>query len=172
MVFDGPVRLDERQFTLREAAFLADIPLPNVRNWIDRDIVKAGTNLAGRASLTLLDIAHLMVLHDLTINVPLGPTLAVQAADRVAGYIEAHSPRDAAGGLLLDLKAINPSAAFAFTCENGELRGDLVHPTRHEGHTFFAGPWGRAHILVPIAAILARVVGRLLEITSTTEPGA
>ena len=77
-----------------------------------------------------------------------------------------------AGGLLLDLKAINPTAAFAFVFEGDELRGDLVHPTRHEGHTFFAGPWGRAHILVPIAAILARVVGRLLEITSTTEPGA
>ena len=159
---DNPNHLDPKQLTLAEAADLAGLPETHIRNWLARGLFHLDEHFTGRLLFSVLDVVRLTAIHDLTERVLLGPTVASQAAELLARHIRERAPRDAIGNALLDLQAIPSSAAFALALIDGETRVALVDPTQPGGYTDLAGPWSRAHVIVPVAALLAHVAARIL----------
>ena len=111
--FEGPIYLDKPEFTFSEAAFIAELSEPNIRTWATRGLLKPERHYTGRFLLTALDMLRLGVMKDLTEAVPLGPTVAAQAAELICRYVRGHSPHDE-NGPFLDLQAINPALVYAF----------------------------------------------------------
>jgi hypothetical protein len=160
--FDGPVRLDDYRFTLVEAAALANVPDGSVRNWIKREVLQVGQlHFTGRHIFSLLDAVRLAAMHDLTIRVPLLPSDAVQAAEFLVREVVKRMPTDADGRPIADPNAIEPAIAVALAVVDGEMNVGLIDPTM-PGYAAWNGSWGRAHVVVPIKALVADVLFRLL----------
>ena len=164
--FDGPIYLDKPSFTFTELAFLGELPEPLIRRWYARGMLIPQRHLYGRLLLTPLDALRLAVMRDLTEVVPLGPTVASQAAEAICRYVRETSPRTDEGAFL-DLQAINPAMVFSFAYRSGEMGVDLLD--MRPGWTLPA-----ARVIVSPAELLARVSYRLLQLAAaaTSPQGA
>ena len=161
---EHPIRLDEPRFTTSQIVRLSGCSDKSIRNWTDRNIVSLGErHFTGRVVYSLLDAIRLAVMHDLTTRVPMKPTDAAGAAELLARYVAEHSPHDDAGHPVADVNAIPRGLAYAmiFGADGKPLVG-LVNPDQPGGYADFRGTWGRAHIVLPIAAIVADVLYNLL----------
>ena len=167
--FDTPPRLDDRRFDTGWLVKLSGVPLKDLENWQGRRLLSIGDRLpTGRRMYSLLDAIQLAAMHGLTRRVPIGPSNAAGAAEVLARYVADNSPRDAAGRPLADYNAIPRSLAYVLAVMDGEWRIDRV--SLSGGYANFAGPWGRAHVVLPIAELVADVLTRLLELVNGQAP--
>ena len=167
--FDTPPRLDDRRFDSAELEKLSGVTRKDSDNWQGRKLIVLGDRLpTGRRVYSLLDAIQLATLHGLTRRVPIGPTAAAKAATVLARYVAEQAPRDADGHPLADFNAIPRSLAYVLAMRDGEWFLDRVSLSR--GYANFAGPWGRAHIVLPIAELVADVLSRLLELVHAQVP--
>jgi hypothetical protein len=162
--YDHAISLDERTYTTAEVAFLSGVAEKNIRNWTApaRNVLQVGErHFTGRVVFSLLDAVRLAAMHDLTVRVPLKPSDAAGAAEVLVRYVAEHSPKDGAGHPVADPSAINRTLAFALAYVEGEPHVGLV-----DSDSDFRGQWGRAHVVLPIAAIVAGVLSRLLDLAT------
>src|SRR4051812_37079304 len=102
---DTPIRLDEYQFTLAEAAQVSGVAEKTVRNWIGRDVLKVGQkHFTGRLIFNFLDLVRLSVMNDLTTTVPLLPADAVVIAEMVAERAVERAIRNPETGELVEFE--------------------------------------------------------------------
>jgi hypothetical protein len=158
------IRLDEPRFTMAEAARISGVPLSSIRNWQVRGTLRAGVpHFTGRHRYSLAGAVRLAAMHDLTIRVPLRPADAVGAAELVVRRVLQLAPRDADGYPLTDLSSISRSEALVLAVIDGEMHVGLVDAAQPGGYVDFSEQWARAHVVVPIAALLAAVLFRSME---------
>ena len=169
--FDGPVRLDDHAFTLPEVAAISGVGQPAIRNWLERGTLKIGDHrsLTGRRVFCLADAVRLATMHSLITRVTVRASDAVGVAELVTQEILKLAPCDANGRPLVDPASIPATLALTFAVIEGETQVGLIDPER-PGYTDWRGSWGDAHILIPIAAALHRVIHNLITLSQRAAP--
>lgn len=156
-------RLTDHRFSTRHVAYLAGVPTRSIFNWESRDVFRtAPVSFAGRRAYSLIDAIRLRVMGDLTNRAGLGPSDAAGAAELVARTVLAAAPTDADGHPLLDPNSIPQTRAFALTLKDGQAHVGLVDSAEPGGYLEWQGEWGRAHVVLPIAPLLAALAFRML----------
>jgi hypothetical protein len=156
------MRLDEAAYTTGQVAALSGVPEKSVRNWDARGVLPLGeSHFTGRRLFTLTDALKLAVMADLTGRVGVSPSDAAGAATLVARAVIAAAPPDADGHPTLDPNSVPPTRAYALAILNGEMHVGTVD-SAEPGE--WSGEWGRAHIVLPIAPLLANLAFRLLSL--------
>ena len=169
--FDGPVLLDERRFGTGEVVRLSGVAEKQIANWHARDVLRLGElHFTKRRVYSLLDAIQFAVMADLTQRVPLKPSDAKAAAEYLARYVVEQAPRDAGGRPIADPNAIPRSFAFGLYAVDGVMCVEEVDSTRPGAHVMAQVRWGRAHILLPVAALVGDVIYRLLELVHAHTP--
>lgn len=162
--------MDDRAFTTAEIVAVSGVPEKSITNWTGRKLLAVGErHFTGRRLFSVEDAIRLAAMHDLTVRVPIGPTDVAQAAEVIVRQVIKHAPRDAAGHPLFTLDAVPATVALALAVEDGLTCVGLIDPTQ-PGYAVWPGPWARAHVVVPIAAMLMDVSYRLIELTDRREP--
>ncbi|HEX3346931.1 MAG TPA: hypothetical protein VHS58_02375 [Acetobacteraceae bacterium] len=116
----------------------------------------------GRRLLHLLDVVKLAAMHDITRRAGVRPSDAAGAAVLVARQIEKMAPRDEYGSPLVDLQSLPQTLYLGLASVDGEMQVGLIDPFRPGGYLDVGRPSAAAHIVVPIAALLATVTGRVI----------
>ena len=170
--FDGPIRLDERFLTTLDVTALTGVPRKHIENWsvprgrAAQPVLRLGDRSGPRIRYDLLEAMQYAVMHDLISRVPLSPSIASNAAKLVARYVAEHSPADADGRPLADVNAIPRTLAFAMIMQDDDAQVGLIDPVR-SGYMAYSGPYSRAHVVIPIAALVGHVLERLLHIVTS-----
>lgn len=168
---DTPIKLDEYQFTLTEAATVSGVPEKSIHNWMKRDILPIGRkHRLGRWQFSMLDLIRLATMHDLTQLVPLKPTDAARIADLVAKRAWERTERNLATGELRDLeRGVRTNVNILVAFDEGEPKawtataGDPAYYPPHYKNTQCA-PLRKPHITIPADAIINDVFSRLEEL--------
>lgn len=87
---DSPIHVFEPQFSQREAAEIADVPMPTINNWVKREAFRLegdeGDQARRRRLFSIAGIARLHVMRFCTEHLELSPEAAAVAAAGVDEY--------------------------------------------------------------------------------------
>ena len=159
------LRLEAQRFGTSDAIRLTGVPAKHLRNWIsaERRVIDVGArHFTGRILFSILDIFQIAALHDLTGRAGMAPSDAAGIASVVAVEIRKRAPTDSGGYLTIDLISLPRSLALAAARIDGEMMVSLIDPSQPE-YLDFRGAHGRAHIVVPIAGLVADVLYRSVQ---------
>lgn len=135
----------------------------DLRNWQGRGVLTAGRrNLTGRFEFTLFDALRLAVVHDLTTRTRMPASDAAGVAEMFIRHVTDHAARDESGRPVADPSAFTQTKAFTLAVVDGVMLIGLTDSAAHN-YTAFGGQYSRAHIVLPVAGIVAEVLLRWLE---------
>ena len=157
-----PLKLEEHRFSTSDAIRLSGVPEKSLRNWLasERRVLQIGVrHFTGRILFSVLDIFQIAALHDLTRRAGMAPSDAAGIASVVASEIRKRAPTGADGHLTIDLATIPGSLALSAARIDGEMMVGLIDPSQPE-YLDYRGAHGRAHMVVPIAGLVADVLYR------------
>lgn len=172
-----PIKLTELQFTLGEAATLADLSHRSVRNWQHRNAIRIGhKHFLGRWQFSVLDVLKLAVMHDLCVRLSFNPTVAAKVAEFVAELAMASTERDAAGKLIEGADGFRPNrnvivgfgedGAPFMVAADIRIPGNYYPPAHGDAG---AAPLRRGHVVIPVTSLLHDVLLRTEGLTRANE---
>ena len=162
--FDAPIGIDDPHFGTAEVCALSGVGWKSIKNWEDRGIIpNIPRNDSRRKKFSLRDALRFAAMNGLVERAGMPVQDAAGAAQVFVREITARLPRDAGGRLLLDLQAIPPDLLLILARVDGEMHVGLVTAS-HAGEMW--GQHADVVVTLPIAATVARVAGRLIELAS------
>jgi DNA-binding transcriptional MerR regulator len=179
---DTPIHLEEYQFTVADVAFLSGVPQKTIRNWLTREILKVGKkHFLGRWTFNFLDVVRLRTMYDLAVRLAVPLDTAAIAAEHVAKLAMDTTKRDARTGKLLDDRdGYRPNVNLLLSMDHQgkwhALVADIKEPGRYYPPTYEEvqsspshAPLRRAHLVVPVYAIVRDVMEGLERLKQRTE---
>ena len=156
-----PIYLDEHRFSTAEARALSGISVKALENarLSSRSHVAFGIRggrgrYGGELRYSLLEVLQLATLHDLTTRVHMRPADAMAVAEILADEVMRRARRDSTGRAIADLTGLPPGLALVVATLDGSPSVETVVLSRGYAD---AGPWSRAHIVLPVAELVRDV---------------
>ena len=157
-----PILLDDPRFSTAEAVKLSGISPAQLSNgrMSTRAYITFGARGVGRGRYggemlySVLDVLRLAALHDLTTRVHMHPADAAAVAEILADEVMRRARRDSTGRAIADLTSLPPGLALVVATLDGE---PSIETVVLDGKHADAGPWSRAHIVLPVAELVRDV---------------
>jgi len=168
--FDDTVPLLEIAWTLNEIVAISGVKESSIRNWMVRGNLDLGEkHFGGKSYFSLIDALRVAAMQGMTSRAGIKPSDAKTASEMIVCEIVKRAPRDADGKPVLNPNSIPRNLALTLAVVDDATQVGWIDPTQ-DGYSDFRGSWGAAHIVVPVASLLANVVGNLTALTQRAEP--
>lgn len=146
--------LHEPQFVFSEAVEIVGVPAKTLNNWTQRGVVDIGLmHRTGRRMYSIVDLAQLAVVSELSMLAETKPHLAGAVALWARDRMSARMERDASGKLKWKGNKASPRAFLKVWFKDGEHTIEM-----YEGNDWFTNHSLRhTFIVVPLDDVITRV---------------